>query len=188
MALASSISISPLASSNPYYTPSGDWAANVFIASNTSSDGYFQGYCLNWGGFDSQNAHIPVVNVGYAGYTSNWGGKETPAMLNTFSNQPYVGYTSNISGGETLEGPSITNNDLDSVIDYPKLQTIYYKLRGWNSTTSSFESWVISENITGRPELFDPEREPPNVERDLFKTPPSGNSLVDIIIVSRWIE
>jgi len=190
MALATNISLPTLLTFGTNDTPLGDWTVQVFPSNTLSPDGYFQGYCLNWGGFDHQNSRIPVKNTEYIGYTSNWGITETPAMLDTFANAPYLGYSSNMSGTKELEGPSLTDNDIDSVIDYPKTETVYYKLRGWNPNTNTFESWVISEIITGRPELFDPipGRQPPNVERDLFKTPPSGNNLVDIIIVSRWIE
>jgi len=154
------------------------------------TDGVFQGYMLDWGSYDNQNVNSPFFNQPYAGYNSNWGGVTSDNMVDSFKNELYTGYNTNWGKYEQPIEESLFDIDINSVIDHPKDQTIYYKLKGWNPLTSSWEAWVISENITGRPELFDPVpgRHPANVERDVFKTPPSGNNLVNIVIVSRWIE
>ena len=152
--------------------------------------GLFQGGFLNWGGFDAPYGQIPFANQPYMGYNTNWGGFSTSYDQVPLINQPYMGYNTNWGTLSEIDNNSINDIDINSVIDHPKDQTIYYKLKGWNPLTSAYEVWVISENITGRPELFDPTpgRSPPNVERDIFKTPPSGNSLTGIVIVARWAQ
>lgn len=179
-----------------YFTPGDRWDGYALPSANTSmvTDlNSFQGYCLNWNGFN----HIPVNsnnNLQYSGYTTNFAGFAVDGTLNSAVNSPYVGYTTNWGQYGQPVTKSINDVDKDSVIDHPKDETIYYKLKGWNANTQQYESWIISHNITGRPsldgQLFDPipGREPPNVERDVFKTPPSGNTLSNIIIVARWIE
>lgn len=180
---------------DPDFSPSGDWGFQVVpVALGISPAGQFQGYSLNWGVFDNQNAVTDgsSFQLGYTGYTTNWATVEEPGTLNGAVNNPYVGYTTNFGGSsedDTID-VSLVNTDIDSVIDHPKDQKLYYKLKGWNPNTQTYETWVISENITGRPELFDPTpgRQPPNYENDVFKTPPSGNQLQDIVIAARWIQ
>lgn len=144
----------------------GHWDGYSGAYETNLTGGILQGYFLNWGGFDMQTVIGAATEIPYMGYNSNW------------SNLP-------ISPNFVFD-----TVDINSVIDQPKDQTIYYKLKGWNPLTSSYESWIITENITGRPEQFSATsgRQPPNVERDIFKTAPSGNSLVNIVIAARWIQ
>lgn len=171
------------------------WDGYVCPTPRDFPEGPFQGYQLDWGFFDSQTPINQFQNQPYAGYSSNWGSSSTQGTIGAFSNKEYVGYSSN--WGSFDDQPitvSIKNIDINTLVDHPKDQIIYYKLKGYNELTEEYESWVIAHNITGRPGLdgglFDPDpgRQPPNVERDVFKTPPSGNTLVNIVIVARWFE
>jgi hypothetical protein len=178
------------------FGPADHWDGYVEDMGRNVFGGIFQGYSLNWGTFDSQGANSPFFNQPYSGYNTNWASLNQDGALGAYVNDKYIGYNTN--WGEVKEStdvpPSLADNDLNSVVDHPKTQTIFYKLRGWNPLTLAYEDWVISENITARTKLdgalFDPVpgRSPPNVERDVFKTPPSGNSLINIIITARWIE
>lgn len=178
-----------------YISPTGQWAGTA-ISSNTSEieTGKFLGYCLNWNGFNNQQVLNSISPEAYAGYSTNFDGININGAIDSFQNEQYTGYTTNWGKYVEPVEESVYDVDKDTTIDHPKDQTIYYKLRGWNPLTSTYESWVISQNITARPALdgglFDPDpgRQPPNIERDVFKTPPSGNTLTGIIIVSRWIE
>lgn len=179
----------------PHFTPTDRWDGYVEVVGSDFPQGKFQGYQLNWGTFDNQDSHNPFQNQPYLGYSTNWNSQNLDGTVGAFSNQKYTGYTTN--WGQYSDQPietSIKDVDMNTIVDYPKEQKVYYKLKGYNPLTQTFESWVVSHNITGRPPLdgglFDPDpgREPPNVERDVFKTPPSGNTLTGIIITARWIE
>lgn len=175
------------------FSPSIHWDGYVCSTSLTFTEGTFQGYSLNWGTSEMPTTMGAFSSNQYAGYNTNWGSLTMPNIDNAFVNQLYAGYNTN--WGATDEPllrstPAVLDFDINATIDHPKDQTVYYKLKGWNPLTSTYETWVITENITGRPELFDPipGREPANVERDVFKTPPSGNNLVNIVIAARWIQ
>lgn len=171
------------------------WDGYVCPTPRDFPEGPFQGYQLNWGGFDSQETINPFFNQSYSGYSTNWGVYNNQGTIDAFENQKYVGYSTNWGSfdDQPIEA-SITDVDNNTIIDFPKEEKVYYKLKGYNPLTQQYEAWVVSHNVTGRPALdgglFDPDpgREPPNVERDVFKTPPSGNSLVNIVIVGRWFE
>jgi hypothetical protein len=196
MAVVQLLSLGLNITNDPNFTCSGAWDGYACSIARDFPEGPFQGYQLNWGTFDSQGANSPFFNQSYSGYNTNWASLNQDGALGAYVNDKYIGYNTN--WGEVKEStdvpPSLTDNDLNSVVDHPKTQTIFYKLRGWNPLTLAYEDWVISENITARTKLdgalFDPVpgRSPPNVERDVFKTPPSGNSLINIIITARWIE
>lgn len=196
MAIAQTLTNGQHLVETPSFTPADRWDGySEESIGKDFPDGKFQGYQLNWGTFDNQESFNPFQNQQYSGYLSNWGGQNLNGTFNAFSNEQYVGYSTN--WGKYDDQPidtSIKDIDMNTIVDFPKEKKTYYKLRGYNPLTQQFEAWVVSHNITGRPPLdgglFDPDpgREPPNVERDVFKTPPSGNTLTDIIIVGRWIE
>jgi hypothetical protein len=176
------------------YTTSSKWdGTSVATALSFNDQVNYQGYFF-WGGFEQTQTINSFTNQSYAGYNTNWAGTEQIQSINSFTNQSYAGYNTNWDGTQVINITSTQNVDYNSVIDHPKDQTIYYKLKGYNPITQSYESWVISHNITARPSLDgglfeqNSNRYPPNIERDIFKTPPSGNALVNIVIVSRWIE
>lgn len=180
---------------SPNFTASDRWDGYACSIGKDFPEGPFQGYQLDWGGFDSQETFNPFFNQPYQGYTTNWGQADIQGAINSFDNVPYQGYTTN--WGQYSAQPiqaSIEDVDQNTLIDYPKDQIIYYKLKGYNPSTQQYESWIVSHNVTGRPALdgglFDPTPgyEPPNEERDVFKTPPSGNTLVNIMIIARWME
>lgn len=184
---------------NKYYEQSGRWGSISASTATPVADlaSPFQGYLLNWGGFDEQTTNSPEFSKPYIAYNTNWAGYDMQSVTQaTFVNQPYTGYNTNWGAYREKEDdqPSALDVDIDSVVDHPKDQIIYYKLKGWNPNTLAYEVWTISHNITGRTTLdgalFDPNpgRSPANVERDLFKTPPSGNTLENIVIVARWFE
>jgi hypothetical protein len=167
----------------------GHWDGYSETYSTNIFGGILQGGFLNWGGFDMLTTAGGTSEIPYSGYASNWGGLSMQS-LGSNTETPYMGYSANWGKASISTNLALDVVDINSVIDHPKDQTIYYKLKGWNPLTSTYEVWVISENITGRPELFDPVpgRTPPNTERDIYKTPPSGNSLTNIVIVARWIQ
>lgn len=178
------------------FSASGGWDGYSTPFPIPLADSVFQGYFENWGGYDNQPSNSPFINQPYSGYNTNWGSVNEDTVIGAFVNNIYAGYNTN--WGQIVEStdvpPSLVDVDLDSVVDHPKDQTVYYKLKGWNSTTLSYEVWVISHNITARlpldGSLFDPDpgRSPPEIERDIFKTNPSGNPLIDIVITARWLE
>jgi len=194
MAVVQLITLGLQITDDPNYTAADRWDGYVCPVIRDFPEGPFQGYQLNWGTYETENLPVTYLDQPYVGYNTNWGKHETEGMLNGFINQNYVGYSTNWGKFEPSLQRSINNVDEDNIIDHPKDQKVYFKLKGWNPLTSEYESWIISQNITGRPSLdgglFDPipGREPPNVERDVFKTPPSGNNLTNIIIVARWFE
>lgn len=167
---------------------SGNWTNADTSPSYVTINGDYQGSNLNWGGFNTSVIETRFASIPYQGYSSNFSGDTKNASPDVFQSVQYQGYTTNWGGQSLINTTSEDNSDINSVIDFPKEFTVFYKLKGYNNNLDDYETWVISENITGRPELFNPEGEPPNVERDLFKTPPSGNPLTDIIIVGRWID
>lgn len=195
MAIARTISLDLQITADSNFTASGRWDGYSCVIARDFPEGPFQGYMLDWGVFENQDTINTFQNQQYSGYTTNWGIHQTSGTVGAFENEKYAGYTTN--WGQYDDQPieaSFKDVDMNTIVDYPKDQIIYYKLKGWNNQTQQYESWIISHNVTGRPALdgglFDPDpgREPPNVERDVFKTPPSGNTLSNIIIVARWIE
>lgn len=197
MAVVQTIGFTPtLFTDNGYYEQSSKWGSLSVSTVSPVLDwaSPFQGYSLNWGGFDNQTVNNPFFNQPYSGYTTNFNAQDTSGTIDAVTNKNYAGYTTNWGQYSEPINASIEDVDKNSIVDYPKEQIVYYKLKGWNPITEEFEAWVVSHNITARPALdggiFDPEpgREPPNVERDVWKTPPSGNALVNIVIVARWFQ
>lgn len=195
MAVATFINLIHYTVAGPQLTAADHWDGYIAVVPAAISGGMFQGYCLDWGGFNNLAVLDSFNNLGYSGYSTNWGGEIAPGpTTNAFANSPYAGYTTNWGQYTDPINASVFDVDMDSIIDHPKDQIIYYKLKGWNASTQQYESWVISHNVTGRVSLdgntYDPipGRSAPNVERDIFKTPPSGNTLSNIIIVARWFE
>jgi len=194
MAIAEIINFNNNVGSGIRLGPADHWDGYSENIAGNIFGGIFQGLNLNWGGFGQSATLLPFDNQPYVGYNTNWGSFITGGVTDAFVAQPYVGYNTNWGSVKEIDNKSLNDTDINATIDHPKNQKIYYKLRGFNSLTNDYEVWVISQNITGRPALdgglFDPTpgREPPNYERDVFKTPPSGNSLIDIMIIARWIQ
>jgi hypothetical protein len=169
------------------FFPVGHWDGYVpTLIPQAFQQGIFVGTSENWTGVQVTNGNL-ISNIPYQGYTTNWNGfsETTPPH---YQNIPYIGYTTNFGAAPENIVSQFNNVDLNSVIEYPKTQFVYFKLKGYNPQTLSYENWIVKEDITSRPELYDPGRNPPNVERDVFKTPPSGHALVNITIVARWIQ
>jgi len=131
----------------------------------------------------------------YGGLASNYDAVNVNNIIGSAGDQVYNGITTNFDTRPILAPQSI-QVDNNPILTHPKDQTIYYKVSGYNPNTSSYETWVIAENIVPRPELFNtpgslpinPNSSPPNVDLGIFYTPPSGNPLIDIKIVGRWIQ
>lgn len=170
--------------------PSGSWGCFTETISPVEfADGYYQGNYQNWAGVPVSTATLSSFNApGYAGYTTNWNATPELQALNSFINAAYAGYTTNFSAGPIVVNPDMAVVDIDSVKNYPKDQFIYYKLKGLNLNTMTYETWVEKEIITSRPELFDPGQNPPTYERTVNLIAPSGAALVNITIVARWIQ
>ncbi len=169
------------------YSPLGKWATSTSAIGIRMSDGYYYTSIGNW------NTQIKTLELSfqdgkYQGDFLNWGGFGMGAV-GSFTDSAYQGYSTNWDIIDNLIGGlSAATVDVNSLKDLPKDQTIYYKLRGYNPNTDDFEVWVISENITTRPETFNPGNHPSNRENSLYYTPPSGNQLNDIVIVARWLH
>lgn len=169
--------------------PSGNWGGStISISPLEFLDGYYIGNYQNWGGFINIQTINSFTGPAYAGYTTNWNATPEIGALNAFGNAAYAGYTTNFGGNIVNPFPDMAVVDVDSVKDNPKDQFIYYKLKGYNPITMTYETWIEKENITGRPELFDPGGKFPTYERGPNLIAPSGAALVNITIVARWIQ
>jgi hypothetical protein len=101
----------------------------------------------------------------------------------------YTGYAASMQGALASPLPPTPELiDNQPVAPWPKDQHIYYKLVGYNTNTSTFETWIIVENIVDRTETFEPSGSFPNIDYNVFFSPPSGNALSNIRIVGRWIQ
>lgn len=170
------------------FTPAARWDGYASTMSVAFADGYYEGNNTNWNGTSLSTTVNLIQNIQYSGYNTNWGQIQSNVVV-LFQNSPYAGYSTNWGKTNELDGyASVNNVDINSVIDHPKDQTFYFKLKGYNPNTNTYETWIITEDITSRPELFDPGRHPPNFENGVYFTPPSGNPLVNIAIVARWIQ
>jgi hypothetical protein len=151
-----------------------------------------------YGGIGNSNSTLDVGTFqgsafqNYAGTANNQAGvvvENTTSTQGLF--QSYSGYAVSYLGN-VADPPTI--NQLSGLIDnqpvlpWPKDRKIYYKLRGFNNNTSSYETWVISEEIVPRTETFNPSGSFPNIDYNVYFTPPSGNTLSNIRIMARWIE
>lgn len=150
-----------------------------------SNQDYF-GIANNYTATDLGNSQGSVDND-YSGIANNYLAAELNNVDGASGEQEYFGVMTNFNVAPTfnVQAAQMDNNP---VLLHPKDQKIYYKISGYNPNTSSYETWIISEQIVPRPELFDPSGNPPNVDLGIFYTPPSGNPLVDIKIVGRWIQ
>lgn len=171
----------------PESFPGGHWESSASdVIAPAFALGIYEGNFLNWGGAVVSTTNF-FTSQPYAGYTTNFGAVIDAGTLNTFRGDVYQGYSTNF-GAEFNNSSELDPRDIDSVIEYPKDQFIYYKVKGYNPITQTYETWVEKEDITSRPELFDSGRHPPTIERDVNKLAPSGNALVNITIVARWIQ
>lgn len=147
----------------------------------------------NWAGqnFDV-NTFSNNLETQYTGnYIASFGFLESPSSYNGVVDQVYVGYMADFGSVAATGFTSTTSNTMinnQPLAPWPKDQKIYYKLVGFNTGTQTFETWIIVENIVDRVETFDPTKDFPNVDYGIFFTPPSGNPLVNIKIVGRWIQ
>lgn len=138
-------------------------------ASETSIFEEFVGYAINANALDMQSIiSSEDIDQSYTGYAAAYNGIE-PAL-------------------EIAKKEYSTLIDNNPVLPHPKDQRIYYKLVGYNTDTQIFESWIIVENIVARTETFDPSGSFPNIDNDVYFSPPSGNNLSNIKIVGRWIQ
>jgi len=162
MSNAADLGTNTVGSTLPYSGPINNYAGTNIVAS--------QG-----------DIHIP-----YQGYDTTYGAINVQNVIGSAGDQSYGGPNSIGVAPITV----IQNIQLDNLIvyPYPKDQQIYYKLRGFNSNTSLYETWIIVEEIVPRPEIFDPTRSVPNIDLNVFFSPPSGNTLSNIRIVGRWIQ
>ncbi len=134
----------------------------------------------------ANNASVPYVGP----YSASFNATVVSSSTNAVVPQSFIGY--NAAYGATIAAdmvrPTSYLNDNQPVAPWPKNQQIYYKLVGYNTNTQSFETWIIAEEIVPRPETFDPTGNFPNIDYNVYFTPPSGNKLVNIKIVGRWIQ
>lgn len=127
------------------------------------------------------------LNQIYGGLANNYLAIDETNVIGSAQDQIYGGFTTNFDA-TVSSAPQTIQTDNNPILLHPKDQTIYYKVSGYNPNTSSYETWIISERIVPRPELFDPANSPPNRDLGIFYSPPSGNPLVEIKIIGRWIQ
>lgn len=168
--------------------PHGHWDG---YAPSPLPQAFSQGISFNiantWGGLILTTTLNSLTNIPYIGYTTNFAGS-IKNLASEIINGNYSGYTTNFAGLPYNNVLSVPITDINSVIEFPKTQFAYFKLKGFNPNTQSYEAWIIQEDITSRPELFDPGRNPPSIDFDINRKPPSGHALVNITIVARWIQ
>ncbi len=126
----------------------------------------------------------------YVGLANNFQNVVAENTLDGASGQSYGGYAAAFGGAEPN---NVTDRqslliDNEPTLPWNKDQQIYYKLRGFNNNTSTYETWIIAEEIVPRTETFDPTGNFPNIDYNVYFTPPSGNTLSNIRIVARWIQ
>ena len=123
----------------------------------------------------------------YSGNSASYG--NTIFAVSPFiDTEKYSGNSANYGETSLNDGYQLGIIDYDATSIYPKTQITYYKLRGYNSLTQQYETWVTSENIVERPELYTPGNNPPNYFNSIFYTPPSGNTLQNIVIIGKWVQ
>ncbi len=134
----------------------------------------------------SNNLSVPYVGA----YMASFDGVTVSNSNDGIFPQTYVGFMVDYGAVSATGFPAVNSALYDNqpVISWPKDQQIYYKVAGFNTNTQTYETWVIAEEITLRPETFDPTGNFPNIDYGIFFTPPSGNPLVNIKIVGRWIQ
>ena len=141
-------------------------------------------------GFSDSNSFQGSAFQTYGGTANNQAGVVAQNIIDPNALfQRYSGYASSFAG--SVAAPINVNPvlmDNQQVIPWPKDQQIYYKMVGFNTSTQTFETWIIVEEIVPRPETFDPTGNFPNIDYNVFFSPPSGNNLVNIKIVGRWIQ
>ncbi len=127
------------------------------------------GYAANAGAIDIENSVSPQgLDQNFGGYAATFDGV-VPSI------QEFDQELSKLTDNEPTR-------------PWPKDQQIYYKLVGYNTNTQTFETWIIIEDIVTRTETFDPSGSFPNIDYNVYFTPPSGNPLENIKIVGRWIQ
>ncbi len=126
----------------------------------------------------------------YVGGPFSFGYQEAQGILNGVVGQQVSGFLADYGAVEATGFPPVNSAMFNNqpLAPWPKDQFIYYKLVGYNTNTQTFETWIVIENIVNRPETFDPTGSFPNVDNGIFFTPPSGNPLVNVKIVGRWIQ
>lgn len=170
MSNAQDLSLPALGNNYTFGGVSGNWAGTNFDVntfSNNLETQYVGSVISSFGYLESPSSYNGVVDQSYTGFMADFG--STPA----------TGFTS------TTSNTMVNNQPLEP---WPKDQQIYYKMVGFNTNTQTFENWIIVENIVERTETFDPTGNFPNIDYGVFFTPPSGNPLVNIKIVGRWIQ
>ena len=180
-----------------YYTPADRWDGQIVLSTVGIGGSSYYTPADRWDG----QIVLSTVGIGGSSYytpADRWDGyAESPVLLSsTLVPGTFQGYCLNWDGQQLVEERGSDERDNDSVIDYPKTQFIYYKLKGFNKQTCLWESWIVKNIITARPEQFQhleeitefEGRHPPNFEKDIFKSAPSANELTNVTIVGRWIE
>ena len=148
--------------------------ANSFSAENYDTDTF------------ANNTEIPYTGA----YAASFDGVVVSNALDGVTPENYVGFMVDYGAVVADRIPVIDSALYDNqpILTWPKDQQIYYKLSGFNTNTQTYETWVIAEEIVPRPETFDPTGNFPNVDFGVYFTPPSGNPLVNIKIIGRWIQ
>ena len=170
MSNAQDLSLPALGNNFTFGGASGNWDGQNFDVntfSNNLETQYVGGPITSFGTLESPNSYDGVVDQHYEGFMVDYG-----AVVAT--------------GFSSITSNTMINNQ--PLAPWPKDQKIYYKMVGYNTNTQTFETWIIVENIVDRVETFGPTNDFPNIDYGVFFTPPSGNPLVNIKIVGRWIQ
>lgn len=169
-------------------------AADLGTASSAGGNFLYGGASLQYEVFNVVGSQQGSLDTQYNGMAINsFMAVEPSNVINSSQDQSYTGYAINFGGTEPIPPPVIPGEapgevDNQPILTWPKDQQIYYKLVGFNTNTQQFETWIIVEEIVPRIETFNPTGNFPNIDYNVFFAPPSGNNLVNIKIVGRWIQ
>lgn len=158
------------------------------VAINFGSNELYGGLNNNFTMLEMQNDNDGTAGIPYGGVASNFDAiTADQSDFQAIENQEYFGINTNF---DTQDFSSTSSAQMDNqpILLHPKDQRIYYKLYGYNPNTTQYETWIISEEIVPRPETFNPSGSPPNEDLNVYYTPPSGNPLVNVKIIGRWIQ
>lgn len=163
------------------------YAADI-TALNFGSNELYGGLSGNYAGLDMDNSQGSLDNF-YTGIANNYDADPVnESSISVSKDQEYFGISTNFNTETNIDNMESQQMDNQPILLHPKDQLIYYKLYGFNTNTQTYETWIISENIVTRPELFNPPGSPPNTDLGVYVTPPSGNPLVNVKIIGRWIQ
>jgi len=152
----------------------------------------------------ASDSNIDYLNFTTGGMSNSFAANESvtnisiiPAFTEAYANNSF-------GANDYVVTQSIQHHEINSIVTYKKEQTFLYKLRGFNTNTSQYETWIAQRVITPHFDEFIPLDDVyPNIKVEKseiilesgnpggFKfavtVPSSGNILTNITVVGSWI-